>query len=362
MSRTIFILPFLNKLKRGIETSGLNLSSALSATDYTKIYIFSIGRINETIKKQHPKISFISIPDFRYYKTKFASFFYFFHFINIRPNNVVIYFAGHGEAWPLILYNKIRRFNLVFLVGYPFETTRHRFEEFKKLGLANYINHIIVKSKPMKNKVSKFFNKDVQVLTNGIDIEKFKPNNNKRIKLREEFGFNSKVKIIITVAALEERKGIQHVLRALDLLKKEKYNFKYLIIGTGNFEEKLKSLCNNLNLKDQVQFLGVRNDVNELYNISDLFILLSYGEGFPNVLLEAWSMNLPVITSKHKPFPSISNNHTYNLNELNSEKIAETIKIAIKSYDGQFNRHHVISNYKWSEIALKFFQIINTEK
>ena len=48
-------------------------------------------------------------------------------------------------------------------------------------------------------------------------------------------------------------------------------------------------------------------DVRPYYATSDLFLLLSYGEGFPNTLLEAWAMELPVVVSNHPPYPEITN-------------------------------------------------------
>ena len=75
---------------------------------------------------------------------------------------------------------------------------------------------------------------------------------------------------------------------------------KFLFIGSdGGILKTLKDLSNKLNINKFVEFLGPRyfNELRNYYIASDIFVLPTFSEGFPNVLLEASLHNLPLIVS-----------------------------------------------------------------
>ncbi|MEI8052629.1 MAG: glycosyltransferase [Bacteroidota bacterium] len=97
----------------------------------------------------------------------------------------------------------------------------------------------------------------------------------------------------ITVARLSEEKGIDRIIRSLILTKKK---FHYTIIGDGPLKKTLKELVKKLNMQDQVTFLGPLDlPYKAIYN-PDLFLFGSHYEGFPNVLLEANALGIPVVS------------------------------------------------------------------
>ncbi|MCI5192044.1 MAG: glycosyltransferase [Candidatus Electrothrix sp. AU1_5] len=79
--------------------------------------------------------------------------------------------------------------------------------------------------------------------------------------------------------------------------------YKLFILGRdedGN-TEKLKQLCDELNVQDHVHFLGFQNNPYPYYKFCDLFVLSSRAEGCPNVLLEAMYFERPVVATKCVP-------------------------------------------------------------
>jgi glycosyltransferase involved in cell wall biosynthesis len=96
----------------------------------------------------------------------------------------------------------------------------------------------------------------------------------------------------ITVARLSEEKGIKRLIHAVGLLTEP---FVYYIIGEGNLRNELQKLIYDLELQDKVFFTGQKNDPFDGMENADLFLMGSYYEGFPNVLLEAGSRGIPVI-------------------------------------------------------------------
>lgn len=101
-----------------------------------------------------------------------------------------------------------------------------------------------------------------------------------------------KIYKFITVARLSEEKGIERLIHTVGLLM---LPFKFYIMGKGDQREKLQKLVNELELKDKVFLQGEKERPFDGMEDADLFLMGSYYEGFPNVLLEAGSYGIPVV-------------------------------------------------------------------
>ncbi len=99
---------------------------------------------------------------------------------------------------------------------------------------------------------------------------------------------------IVTVGRLHYEKGID---RLLDVFKKiNQPEWKLIIAGTGKHEQELKKYAVELGISGQVVFPGKVEDITNLLSQSRIFVLPSYGEGFPNALCEAMSVGLPCLS------------------------------------------------------------------
>ena len=138
---------------------------------------------------------------------------------------------------------------------------------------------------------------EIEVIPNGIDSAIFKP----REPLEKP---NGPLKLI-TVTRLIARKGIQHVLQALSELSNKKVNF--LIVGTGNYESRLKEMTDALSLHQTVKFYGYcpNEELPKLFNQYDVFILPSLSEAFGNSFAEAMACGLPIIGSNIGGIPDL---------------------------------------------------------
>jgi len=96
----------------------------------------------------------------------------------------------------------------------------------------------------------------------------------------------------ITVARLSGEKGIERLIHAVGLLI---IPFKYYIIGEGNKRNELQKLIEDLQLQDKVFLVGQKTGSFNGMEDADLFLMGSYYEGFPNVLLEAGAHGIPVV-------------------------------------------------------------------
>jgi glycosyltransferase involved in cell wall biosynthesis len=96
----------------------------------------------------------------------------------------------------------------------------------------------------------------------------------------------------ITVARLSAEKGIDRIIKTLSLVK---YPFQYFIIGDGAEKEILQNLVAALHLESQVFFMGQQQSPFSKMEDADLFLFGSHYEGFPNAVLEANALGIPVV-------------------------------------------------------------------
>lgn len=125
------------------------------------------------------------------------------------------------------------------------------------------------------------------VQSNAVDLEKIFTDLNKRILGREKYSLNTLT--IGTVGQVIPRKGIDTFLFMANKFPNNQF------IWLGNFFNQLlvKSLPNNL--PKNVQFTGYVDDINEAYNLLDIFIFPSYEENQGVAILEAAAVGLPIV-------------------------------------------------------------------
>ncbi len=108
---------------------------------------------------------------------------------------------------------------------------------------------------------------------------------------------------ILAVGRLHKQKNFQMLIKAYSQTK-VKDVAKLLIVGEGEQKKELQNLIDELNLNDRVILVGAQKDVDIYYSLATIFVLSSLYEGFPNVLIEALSFNLPVISTNCLSGPS----------------------------------------------------------
>ena len=116
---------------------------------------------------------------------------------------------------------------------------------------------------------------------------------------------NNKLYSIFFIGAISVRKGIKYLIYAVNRMIKEGCNIQLRIAGKGSLREELESYISDNGLKKQVEFLGkIDNSLEELSN-SDLLVVPSIFDSFPNVILESLHVGTPVIGSKSGGIPDM---------------------------------------------------------
>ena len=144
----------------------------------------------------------------------------------------------------------------------------------------------------------------VDLIKNGIDIDTYafcsqKPD------LKKSFGISAGDLVVGSVGRLSEEKGHEYLIKAFSQVVIDHPDYKLLIVGDGVLRESLELLVRSLEIQDKVIFTGIRDDIPELLNIMDIFVLPSLTEGMPLALLEAMAAGKVVIASKVGEIPDI---------------------------------------------------------
>ncbi len=164
-------------------------------------------------------------------------------------------------------------------------------------------NRIIAVSKAVKEVFIKQGHEEdmIEVVYNGIDLEIIKPQKTSK-QMREELGISDKSIVIGEVGRLCETKGQHLLIKAAPKVIDRFPNSKIIFVGKdlerdGVYERELIDLAKNLNIENKIIFTGYRDDVIDIINSFDLFVLPSLAEGLPVVILEAMACGIPVVAT-----------------------------------------------------------------
>jgi glycosyltransferase involved in cell wall biosynthesis len=364
--RIAFISPFLFRYARGIERFTISLANQLAALDQDVTLLTYGSRDQLPAPKIGDGVSVVSVPPIRYFAAQWAAPFYARALRRGRFDLVNVFFAGYGEASALRL---AKRGSMIvnFIAGYPFEQVPHRFEEFSRSGLAARLDGIVVKSRFMAPAIESFFGRSVEVIPNGIDLDYFDPAKVNTKQVNQELKLSSEQKLLVTVAALETRKGILSVIDALPDVLSRGLDVRYVVVGEGQDRAVMEQRIAELALQERVTLVGTKLDVRPYLRAADLFLLPSRGEGFPNAFLEALAMELPVIVSTDPPYDEIMEcAFGARVDQADSSALATTIAELLndpigRGCMGKAARAHVRDRYSWPSIARQYLQLFERQ-
>ena len=135
------------------------------------------------------------------------------------------------------------------------------------------------------------------VISNGININRFSGLEEKNLLLLNSLGLNEKNFVIGNISRFDEQKNQKLIIQAAYFLTKKYPEMRFILVGGGEYLKKSMEYARTANLGKYVIFTGERTDLENLYSVFDVFVLPSFWEGLPYVLLEAMASRTPVICS-----------------------------------------------------------------
>lgn len=207
-----------------------------------------------------------------------------------------IYRAGDGvhRRWLLQRARLLPKWKRQWL----FSSRYHRYVMCSERAMyaAPELKTVICNAEMIKQEIIDDFSVPADKITliyNSIDNKKFIPTNEKqRQLLRDQYQIPQKAHCLIFVGSGFERKGLAATIQALAVTDSH-----LLVVGKDKEAKRYRALAHSIGCSHRVRFMGVHKKMLPLYQAADALILPTLYDPFPNVILEAMSCGLPVITS-----------------------------------------------------------------
>ncbi len=218
-------------------------------------------------------------------------------------------------------------------------------------------NTVIALTENMRLEINRRCKRDVVVIPNGINLSDYEGLSKERTRTKLSLGEGEKV--VLFVGTLRPVKGAEYLIRAFDIVRRNESGFKLLMVGDGEQREFLENLVKELDLYDIVTFVGkVPNEkVPQYLKASDVFVLPSLSEGFPNVVLEAMASGLPVVATRVGGMSEIIKDHIngYLVDAGDPDGIAEKLQLLLEdeklSEQISTNNLSTVKDYSWNSVV-----------
>jgi len=172
------------------------------------------------------------------------------------------------------------------------------------------------------------------VVHNGIDIAKFSRSST-NFGLLKDLGLSPDNFIVGNVSTFDFQKNQKLIIQASYYLSKKYPNMRFVLVGDGKYLKQMKNYARDSHLEDVVIFAGARENVVDFYSLFDVFVLPSFWEGMPNVLLEAMAAKLPIVCSNLPNHLEIIQNNisAFTINPYEMDDLYQRIKVLYENQD-----------------------------
>lgn len=265
-----------------------------------------------------------------------------------------------------------REINLIWHMHSDFPVKRPLFRRIKEVIKYRIIGsdaYVLTVSDKLNNAVTRIGvpNKRVNTLSNGIDVQRATQITKTKNEMRNEIGLSDSTKVLLSFGWDPETKGIDLLIESvINLPQNKKTDLSLLIVGEERLKQYIKDNFNSL--PEWIKVLPPRENVADLYNLADVFISASRGEGFSYSVGEAMVNNLPIISSdipglnwakKSKGVFLFENNNSNSL----QEEIIKFLSLSTeqKTNYGLINQKFISENYSidnWTNYLIDFYKKI----
>ncbi len=144
----------------------------------------------------------------------------------------------------------------------------------------------------------------LSLIDNAIALEDYAPTL-QTAAAKRELGFATDRSLLVGVGRLSAEKGFDLLIKSVANLNRAGKDVALAIAGDGDAREPLQELISQLDCGDKIKLLGFVKDTQLVYQAADMFVLSSYREGLPNVVLEAMASGVPVLSTNIAGMPTL---------------------------------------------------------
>jgi glycosyltransferase involved in cell wall biosynthesis len=137
---------------------------------------------------------------------------------------------------------------------------------------------------------------DPPLIPNGVPTDEYTPDPERRVQWRQAHGIEPHATVLVHVGRFAFQKNHALLVEAFAQTRADTPLY-LLLVGGGELENAVRERVARLNLGARVRFLGIRTDVANILNASDIFVLSSRWEGNPLSVMEAMAAGLPIVST-----------------------------------------------------------------
>lgn len=145
----------------------------------------------------------------------------------------------------------------------------------------------------------------VVTIHSGVETERYMAAEVNTEDKKKSLGLNPKGLVVGTVGWLLPIKGPMYLLKAMERVWQSHPEITLVFVGKGELEDKLRTEAFRMGIPEKVAFLGWRDDIPEIMQVLDIFVLPSLNEGMGRVLVEAMAAGKPIVASKVGGVPDL---------------------------------------------------------
>jgi glycosyltransferase involved in cell wall biosynthesis len=144
----------------------------------------------------------------------------------------------------------------------------------------------------------------IVTIHNAVDMSRVIPSRPAGA-VRKDLGIGDSQPVIGAIGRMVPIKGFDRFLLAARVIASRRPDVVFLLVGDGPKQSEYEQLAKSLGLEHQVRFLGFRDDIWDIVNCLDLFVMTSHHEGIPLILLEAMALKRPVVAMSVGGIPEV---------------------------------------------------------
>src|SRR3990172_1127677 len=166
-------------------------------------------------------------------------------------------------------------------------------------------NKILVFSKNDMKKIEMLAKKEkIEILKNAVKVDDF---TSKDKSFKKDLSIPEHGEVILFLSRLIKEKGVYDLIESITTVAKDYKNVYFIIAGGGPERNRMEMICKEKGIEKEVRFTGHVNYKNLLkaYSCADIFVLPTYSEAMPMVILEALAAGLPIISTPIGAIPDI---------------------------------------------------------
>ena len=238
--------------------------------------------------------------------TSFLSQKYWLSFINyiIEKNNINLIFNTNSKfGYSILPYLKSRNPNIPIIDYIHMEEWYNRNGGYSRYStmMKSVIDKTLTCNENSKRILKEHFGRnseEIETVYIGVDEEKFNPSKFNKNELLEKYGLQNEKRYILSyICRISEQKRPILLLEIVKKLKEKRNDFLVLVVGNGNLLEKMKKKASEMEILENIKFLGNIEKTEEIYALSDATINCSIKEGLALTSYESLSMGVPVISA-----------------------------------------------------------------